>query len=103
MTAEPRLANVAHDQRPQAPRQRLARQRLAERAREHGWKQGEDRAGEHRATLSALARSLSRPNLPELDLQDRVEIEIRARRILTDPHRLVVGKMIGGYRQVVRR
>jgi hypothetical protein len=28
-------------------------------------------------------------------LQDRVEIEIRARRVLADPHRLVVGKMIG--------
>ena len=81
----------------------LARQRLAERAGKHGGKEGEDRAGEHRATLSAFARPPSPDRSSGQHLQDRVEIEIRARRIFADPHRLVVGEMIRRHRQVVGR
>src|ERR1700722_12068637 len=39
----------------------------------------------------------------ELDLLNRVEIEIRARRVLTDPHSLVVGEVIWRHWQVVGR
>src|SRR5580698_453936 len=39
----------------------------------------------------------------ELDLLNRVEIEICARRVLADPDGLVVGEMIGRHRQIVGR
>ena len=55
MAAEPMLADVARLERPQGPRERLARQRLAERPGEHAGKEREDGRGKHRATLSASA------------------------------------------------
>src|SRR5271168_4375127 len=81
MAAEAMLANIPRLERPQPARQRVARERKAERAGEHLREQSQQRAGEHRRVVRV--NPAGRKPLPSRGGRERVSVPVFQKSLQT--------------------